>query len=269
MQLERYRLKWLKNHRSYEKRAFRIFRRHFMALGETLSQLSFDQNTYKATFEANVTLESIQQAYIEAYREIGQIHGRRMGYDINRQLKAFSLDAFLATFNANIAEWVLQNCGQNIISVRQTFVDYIIKLVSDKFEQGLTVSQVATEIQKVFRGRNFYRWQALRIARTESTAAANHGALESGRDSGIVLEKMWISAIDARTRRIPRDTFDHLEMNGVRVGENETFTVRGKLGNDVVRFPGDPEGRAGDIINCRCSVALVPKRDSEGQIIFR
>jgi hypothetical protein len=32
-------------------------------------------------------------------------------------------------------------------------------------------------------------------------------------------------------------------------------------------FPGDPKGSAGNVVNCRCSVAQVVRRDKDGNIM--
>jgi len=52
-------------------------------------------------------------------------------------------------------------------------------------------------------------------------------------------------------------------MNGKRVGYNEKFNVSGQ----EMEYPGDPNASAGNVVNCRCTVAVVPKRDSNGDLI--
>ena len=52
-------------------------------------------------------------------------------------------------------------------------------------------------------------------------------------------------------------------MNGVRVDLNQDFNVSG----EKMMFPGDIKGSAGNVINCRCTVAQIPKRDSKGRLI--
>ena len=36
---------------------------------------------------------------------------------------------------------------------------------------------------------------------------------------------------------------------------------------DELAYPGDPKGRAGNVINCRCTVGIIPKRDASGSLI--
>lgn len=84
------------------------------------------------------------------------------------------------------------------------------------------------------------------------------------------VDKIWISAKDNRTRRIPKDEFDHWEMDGVVVPYKEPFTSTGKKGEPVVAMqPGDLSAPPGFTINCRCTVGFIPKRDGNGNLIFK
>jgi hypothetical protein len=89
----------------------------------------------------------------------------------------------------------------------------------------------------------------------------------AGTTSGIVLDKIWISATDNRTRKLPQNKFDHYAMNGVRIPKNEYFEVPTLGGSEKLEFAGDPKGSAGNVINCRCANTLVPRRDRNGRIV--
>ncbi|MCP4975355.1 MAG: hypothetical protein GY931_04265, partial [Maribacter sp.] len=201
--------------------------------------------------------------YFDAYLTIGLLHGRRVGNGINREMKRFEVDVFANEHRRFLAQWLIDNAGKRITSVRESLVDHLIKVIADGIEAGKDMPTITRELQKLVRSRPFYRWQAARIARTEATAAANYGASIAGRSSRIMLEKEWISSNDPRTRRRPDDKYDHIEVDGQKVPEEGLFNVQG----DLIRFPGDPEGRPGNIINCRCAMALVPKRDADGRLI--
>ena len=49
-------------------------------------------------------------------------------------------------------------------------------------------------------------------------------------------------------------------MNGQKVGEFDKFFV----GGEELEYPGDPKGKAGNIINCRCKVVFTVKVDDDG-----
>lgn len=258
-----YRLRWLRLHRSYEKRVYRIFNKAIReAIKVPWEQL--DYGNYKTLLDINISDGSIEKAYYDSYLLIGTLHGRKIGKGINRDAKAFIPESFTDFFRNFISQWLTFNGGTKIISVRQNLIDYLIQEIQKGIQNQLTIREIAKEMQKLVNSRTFYRWQALRIARTETTAAANFGALVAGEQSGVVLVKEWISASDARVRRRPQDKYDHVELDGKRIGQNELFNDQGSL----LRFPGDPKGQAGSVINCRCTVALVPKRDSEGNLVF-
>ncbi len=99
--------------------------------------------------------------------------------------------------------------------------------------------------------------KAERIVRTELTRAYN-GAQQFGYeklaellpgDQPNLLKKMWVSAKQpGRTRPA------HWEADGQIVGWDEPFIV----GGEELRYPGDPQGSAGNTINCLCRVEQAP-----------
>ena len=70
------------------------------------------------------------------------------------------------------------------------------------------------------------------------------------------MTKMWLTAGDVRVRAFSRDDQnDHELLDGVTVPVEEDFDMPagGKMGH-----PRDPKGAAGEVINCRCTVVLIP-----------
>lgn len=233
-------------------------------------QIPFDRLTeqnYTLLTSLNIPKRDLEIAYLQFYSQIGLIHGKRVGRGINKELKDFDAGLFESTFNRGLMDWLFTNIGSRITTVHESFIEAIQKIILEGINEGKSISKIATELEKLIGRRSFYRWQSLRIARTEATAAANRAAYVAGQTSGVLMEKVWISATDNRTRRVPRDKFDHLHMNGVAVGQTENFVVRGKQGNELMLYPGDPKGSAGNVIQCRCTVGFRPKRDGNGRII--
>jgi hypothetical protein len=265
MNKEVYRRTWLRLHRSYEKKAFVVMRRALRNAALNIPFDKLDQDNYNFNVRFNVLQENIDNAYYQTYLQIGLLHGNRVGKGINKEMKRFDLSSFGDGFRRLLIQFLAdQVTNRRIVSVRENLVEYIIDEIKKGIDEGKTMVQISRDIQKLIKSRNFFRWQAMRIARTESTAAANYGATVAAADSGLVLEKIWISSHDARTRRRPDDQFDHYVMDGVRVDKNENFNVQG----DPMLFPGDPKARAGNVINCRCTVAMRGKRDANGRLIF-
>lgn len=92
------------------------------------------------------------------------------------------------------------------------------------------------------------------IARTESMQALHIGqqeAYQQAIDQNLVepdeIVRVWESSGDGRTRD------SHEEMNGQEVGWDEDFVTPSGI---HLAFPGDPDGPAEEIINCRCNESI-------------
>lgn len=99
--------------------------------------------------------------------------------------------------------------------------------------------------------QRYVKYRAETIARTEALRNVHQGvneafdqAIELGQINPDDIEQKWISARDGRVRD------SHQSLNGEtrKIGE----TWQGKYGD--LRYPGDPQAPAGDVINCRCIV---------------
>lgn len=268
MNKEQYRAQWHKYQRGYERRAYTIFRR---ALLDMVSRIPFDNLTYAnytLLIPLNLHQEYIDKAYVDVYTQIGLLHGNRIGKGINAELKDYSKPLFSEEFHRTILDWLRSNVGTRITSVVDTVAKNIMQLVETALGENLTTMQMQKFIRDRIGRDVLTRYEVLRIARTEVTTAANRAATVSGETSGIVLVKEWISSQNDRTRRKPRNQFDHLNMNGVQVGQYEKFTMTGKDGQiNQMEYPGDPKGSASNTIQCRCTIALVPLRDADGFVI--
>lgn len=103
------------------------------------------------------------------------------------------------------------------------------------------------------RALSFERWRgdATEIGRSYGVTVYNATKLARAeleqRDTGIALDKTWISLHDGRTRR------SHQLADRQRVSLAADFVV----GGASLRFPGDPYGPPGEVINCRCVIAIV------------
>lgn len=93
---------------------------------------------------------------------------------------------------------------------------------------------------------------ATRAARTALTGAENAGRVSSydrARGMGIDVRARWMATLDSRTR----DSHRHLD--GEVAGDDGRFS-------NGLRYPGDPEGPAAEVWNCRCTlVASIPGHD--------
>jgi uncharacterized protein with gpF-like domain len=177
------------------------------------------------------------------------------------------------TFGLN-SEWVkevlnfLVQYGFTLVSnMTQTTKVKLQEIVAKGIQEGKSIDQITKDILSD-ETTGYSMMRAKRIARTEVMRASNYAAMIGADKHPFEVDKVWISARDKRTRRIPKDMYDHYDMNGQKVGWADDFTSTGKRGDLVVAgFPGDPTTPAGFSINCRCTVGFEPKRDANGKLI--
>ena len=113
--------------------------------------------------------------------------------------------------------------------------------------QGESIPNLATRLARAVGDSD--RKAAIRNARTMATRAQNAGRVDAHKraeDMGVELVNMWLATFDNRTRISHRE-LDH------------TTTPVGEVFGNGLEYPGDPNGDASEIYNCRCSIRGVVK----------
>ena len=262
--------KYLALHKTYEKRAEKelrkLFRNWALSIKLPNSPLGW-ANIMDGSFE----LEDIIKTYSKIYVEIGKRHGVRVGDDINVELKMFTEQAFLEAYDRYVAVYLQQQGMVRIQTIRTSFINHVADMLAEyrmnhieMFGVEPSSSEITDYLHNQARRKSFYRWQMMRIARTESTAASNLGAKRAAESSGVRLTKTWVSAHDPRTRHKPDDWFDHREMDGKTIKNEEKFIMHGQGIENRLDYPGDPSGHPANIINCRCTLIYKPMKDAQG-----
>ncbi len=133
-------------------------------------------------------------------------------------------------------------------SLRDARFDAAVQRAMENGEP-LTEEQIDTMVNAYTNRALRYRAEA--IARTESMAAlheAQKQSIEQAIESGAVAPES-VSMTWRTMKRDKRTRQSHKEMEGQTVKYGEMFTTG--LGNELA-YPGDPNGPAEDVINCRC-----------------
>lgn len=252
-------ISWNKLQPRYEKKAYRIVQKHIKLI---LSRIPVDNtnfNNYEVIIELNIHREDVFKMFLELYNTIGIDYGNRVNKDLEKVTKANTL------FNDYLLKEILlflsNEGGVKITSVRDTLIQDVIKSIKDGLGENATVIDLRNELYAIIsKSQTFYKWQALRIARTETTSASNFSAIRTAENSDLVMQKTWISVLDNRTRR------DHYFENGQSVDLEQPFIM---ASGAVLQYPGDTKAPPNEVINCRCTIGFVPKRDAEGNLILK
>lgn len=162
--------------------------------------------------------------------------------DVESALAAGLVNAVIDK-DALIAEWAT-GVMSRVQDINAYTAERVAKIIIDGLSENQSVEQIAAEVRSLF--SNMSKSRAITIARTESLGASNFAQFQVYTIAGTPF-KRWIATMDEKTRDSHASTHNQLRTM------NEPFDVDGS----PMMFPGDPEGPAKEVINCRC--ALVPE----------
>ena len=132
------------------------------------------------------------------------------------------------------------------VLVNEETARLVLETVQADLLERRTLVQMRRNVRRLFVDMRSYR--ADRITNTIVVGAFEGGTLTSWQASGIT-GKSWVSARDERVRG-SHDVREHPELQTV-IPLEQSFIV----GGSPLLHPGDPNGPAGEIINCRCTMA--------------
>lgn len=198
--------------------------------------LSYTFDEVAQSFELS---ELLYGSYSKILTEFAVLIRTQVGIPQEEELSIDQL-AYLQSQLVDLGLYINSTTGKAILDA---FVNAI--------ENGLTNDLLAAEIRKIF---GMYEGdealeltRAQTIARTTTTALTGWTAHDIYENSPLVAKREWQAARDKATRKT------HAAADGQVVAKGEPFLV----GNDRLRYPGDPQGSASEIINCRCIEAPV------------
>lgn len=174
--------------------------------------------------------------------------------------KSEQQDTFYRIVNSFFSYYFM---NKSVTQITDTSRNFMNKVIQDGISQGLGEDEIVRNL----RNSEITDSRARLITRTETGRAMNTGAMLAAATSNFLMEKVWVSAQDNRTRRLPRDQYDHLHMNGKKVPFDGVFVVPSTETIDLMQYPSDAAGSAGNVVNCRCTVAFVPKRNDAGDLM--
>lgn len=217
-----------------------------------------------ASIDSIITIQPIMEVLQRLYVSVGLKRARI----VRQQIKRDSQKKALPTMGVNerLTQLIIQYFEDNllnkaVIQINATHKKRVLNTLSKGIAEGWSVNQMAREII----GNQYNRHHSKVVVRTETVRAANAAAELEAQQSELMLDKEWVSAHDDRVRRPPNSTFDHWDLDGQVVPGDRPFFS----GGEELQFPGDPNGSAGNVIQCRCTVAYIARRDANGRLIRR
>ena len=150
----------------------------------------------------------------------------------------------LQDFQELSIDYILTKGADLSIQLTDTTRKDVQNIIAKGIEVGLSTSEITKFIKDKARIKSTSR--ADLISRTEVHSSANWASIESTQsisdELNIELKKVWNTTEDERTR------ISHRIADGQKVDMNENFLVNG----ESLMYPGDSNGSASNVINCRC-----------------
>lgn len=224
------------------------------------------KDTYKdvGLYFANKTIHDINQSAKNAQYQLGVDAKGALAYGAYETKSGFGFNAeFLLEILNYFAQYLLNLA---VLPISETTRQQILSILTQGQQQRWGVDKMANLLES----DEFTLWRARLIVRTESNKAMNYGQRLGESKSEFESEKIWIAANDHRTRD------SHRKVDDVAIDFKDRFHVpiyqqQGKiqlqLGIDLMTGPGDLHASAGNICNCRCTLAFRAKRDANGRLI--
>lgn len=207
-----------------------------------------------------VTWNGIHSVLSSLYVTVGLKRARIVNREIADQEAKAAVLGFNEVMTREIQRYFeLYLLNKSVIPITNTQKEIIRRILNQGIEEGWGAEKMARAIQ----GNPHTRKQARVVVRTETVRASNAAAELVAMRSEYILDKEWISAHDDRVRRPPKSKFDHWDLDGQIVPWYRPFFS----GGEELMFPGDPNGSAGNVIQCRCTVAYAKRRGPDGQFM--
>ncbi|ADD81117.1 portal protein [Rhodococcus phage ReqiPine5] len=139
-----------------------------------------------------------------------------------------------------------------MVRTPETVFGEVTRVLDAGLEKGLSIPEQAAALNDtVSEASTWWASRAETVARTETCGAMSAATIDAAQTRNEllqeVLEQVWICTLDSKTRD------SHFAADGQRVSLGAKFTV----GSSELEYPGDPEGPAHEVINCRCRVAVL------------
>lgn len=189
---------------------------------------------------------TLKQLLVKVYQDVGSDVGGQVLQELKSQgdkhERKDGIQDYLNLFGPDVLVYLLQLAAQKVKQI----AEHTRAEIQSRLEEGVRLGESIPKLTK--RIDDLYLQQIIPnrskvIAVTEVHSASEYGSNAAAKQSGLTLNKVWLSTPDSRTRE------DHKEADGQEVGMDDYFEV----GGEKLLYPGDPNGSAKQIIACRCS----------------
>lgn len=146
-------------------------------------------------------------------------------------------------FDEAVQAWIAETVAKKVVLVTDTTKQQIRDRIAEGEAEGESIPELAARIDELYLDQIIPNRSTV-IARTEVISSSNAGSRFAAKQTGLDLRKEWIATRDKRTR----STHKHID--------GEIRDIEALYSNGLL-FPGDPNGTAKEVIQCRCTEAYL------------
>ena len=145
-------------------------------------------------------------------------------------------------YDSAVQNFISTTVAEKVVNINDTTKTKLKAIIRRGFDERLTIWEIRDQIDTLYLEQIIPNRSRV-IARTEVISSSNAGSRYAAKQTGLKLKKEWVATADKRTR----DT--HEKADGQIKDIDEPYEV----GNSSLMFPGDPSGKAEEVIQCRCT----------------
>ncbi len=219
--------------------------------------------------QIGAAVKAVQERGVMAAQ--GNIHGDILGGDMAAVLLSLYADAakqaakkFRPTMKAGFGDnpdfiqavidyFKKYLLNKVVIKINETTTSFINSVLDEAVQKGWGVDETVKRLEET----DIPQQRARVIVRTESVRAMNYAQLLAADQTNFEMDKEWLAVHDKRTR------LSHSNHGGI---DGEKVPLDMPFSNGLF-FPGDPDGPAKEVIQCRCTLAYIARRDANGRLI--
>ena len=175
-------------------------------------------------------------------RRIGSVFSNDVFDNVNKEKQTDPPDTkgMREEYNQAQDRFIIAHTASQVTKLGLTTKKLLRKIIQDGLNEGLSAKKIADAIRE--KRKRINKSRARRIARTEVHSVSQFATDEAIKASRVEFDREWVALKDKRTRNA------HILSDKQKRKQNQPFDV----GGEKLRFPGDPLGSAGNVINCRC-----------------
>lgn len=143
--------------------------------------------------------------------------------------------------NPRFLDWMKEYGLDQAKGINGTTQDSLRKSLTEGIDAGESIPELSKRVKDIYNVATTSR--ANMIARTETHNSVSAGTFETYKEAELE-QKEWLATSDSRTRHT------HIDIN------REVVDIDKKFSNGLM-YPGDHNGSASEVVNCRCTLLPV------------